>query len=229
MTRSSTVYDSKKFVNSRDIEVTEVDQKADVPVAGYRIFNGLGGLKVIAVPFIEGSHQPQNKAQLLGVAKFLKKMHDQGFVHGDVRLLNIVFTDEASDCQLIDFDFGGRSDDPLLVYPPGYKEMLGDGKRIGSAGDRILKWHDVYAIYYAFDQVLVGKSIEWQRLKTSGMIELSIDKLIEVMGAMVSCDDCIIAIPPELIITLEKNNQTGNKIAEPDLVKYQVAEASMPR
>jgi serine/threonine protein kinase len=199
------------FVTSREIEVTEVDKKADVPVAGYRIFNVLGGLKVIAVPFIEGSHQPQNKAQLLGVAKFLKRMHDQGFVHGDVRLLNIVFTDEASDCQLIDFDFGGRSDDPLLMYPPGYKKALGDGKRIGSAGHRILKWHDVYALYYAFDQVLVGKSIEWDMLKISGMIELSIDKLIEVADAMVSRGDCIITIPPELLMTLEKNTKLGKR------------------
>jgi hypothetical protein len=74
-----------------------------------------------------------------------------------------------------------------------------------------LKWHDVYAIYYAFDQVLVGKSIEWEMLKISGMIELSIDKLIEVADAMVSYDDCIIAIPPELIITLDKNTKLGTR------------------
>jgi hypothetical protein len=73
----------------------------------YRIFNFRGKLKVIAVPFIEGSHCPQSKEQLLVVAKCLKKMHDNGLVHGDIRLLNIVFTEKPEDSQLIDSDFRG--------------------------------------------------------------------------------------------------------------------------
>jgi hypothetical protein len=136
--RSSSVHDSKLFVTSRVIH-EGVDEQADAvsQVKGYHIFNFRGKLKVIAVPFIEGSHCPKKKDQLLGVAKFLKKMHDNGFVHGDIRLLNIVFTEKHEDSQLIDLDFGGKDDDDSLVYPPGYKEVLRDGHRVGIAAQHI--------------------------------------------------------------------------------------------
>jgi hypothetical protein len=106
--RSSSVYDSKLFVIPRVLHEI-VDKKPDAvnQVEGYRIFDFRGKLKVIAVPFIEGSHCPQSKEQLVVVTKYLKKMHDNGFVHGDIRLLNIVFTENPEDSQLIDFDFWG--------------------------------------------------------------------------------------------------------------------------
>jgi tRNA A-37 threonylcarbamoyl transferase component Bud32 len=51
----------------------------------YRLFNFAGKVRVIAVSFIEGSqHLPKSVNQLLHVAKSPKRMHDAGFVHGDV-------------------------------------------------------------------------------------------------------------------------------------------------
>jgi serine/threonine protein kinase len=96
--RNSSVYDSKIFITPTTIYEAADDEQADAASQDkYRIFNFRGKLKVIAIPFIEGSHIPQNKDQLLGVANFLKKMHDTGFVHGDIRLLNIVFTEKPED------------------------------------------------------------------------------------------------------------------------------------
>jgi hypothetical protein len=66
-------------------------------------------------------------------------MHEEGYVHGDIRCFNIVFGKG-----LIDFDFGGRIEN--AKYPPGYQAILGDGRRLGSAGETITKWHDWYAL-----------------------------------------------------------------------------------
>jgi serine/threonine protein kinase len=168
-------------------------------------------LKVIAVPFIEGSHCPQSKEQLLGVANYLKKMHDVGFVHGDIRLLNIVFTEKADDSQFIDFDFGGKVDDNSPVYPPGYNEILRDRERIGIANEPIKKWHDVYALYQAFDKVLFNPGADWDMLQFTSMADLSIDDLIKAVEALVIRGDGSIGVPFTLIPLLENNTKLGTR------------------
>jgi hypothetical protein len=209
--RSSSVYDSGLFVVTREIdEVKVVDKRAaDTFEDGYRVFDFGGQLKVIAIPFIEGSHCPQNKEQLVYVAKFLKTMHDQGFVHGDIRLLNIVFTANPSDSQLIDFDFGGREDDNSLVYPPGYKRILEDGERVGIAHQRIMKWHDVKALYKAFSKVLFRAGPEWETFRFSSNSQFCIDDLITLLEVVVRCNECEIRIEHDLIDLLERNTILG--------------------
>jgi hypothetical protein len=68
-------------------------------------------------------------------------MHEEGYVHGDIRCFNIVFGKG-----LIDFDFGGRIES--AKYPPGYNIYILDGRRLGSAGENIVKWHDWYALIH---------------------------------------------------------------------------------
>jgi hypothetical protein len=68
-------------------------------------------------------------------------MHEEGYVHGDIRCFNIVFGKG-----LIDFDFGGRIES--AKYPPGYQDSLRDGERLGSAGATITKWHNWFALIH---------------------------------------------------------------------------------
>jgi hypothetical protein len=106
-----------------------------------------GAVDVIAVPFHEGSHVCTNIDQAIAVAKDLKRLHDAGFVHGDIRAMNIVFSSSnPEESCLIDFDFGGE--DGKNVYPDGYQFLLVDGHRLGSYGDPIEKLSDVYALWY---------------------------------------------------------------------------------
>ena len=67
--------------------------------------NTKGVIEVIAHPFYEGSHVCSHIDQAIAVAIDLKNLHDAGFVHGDIRGLNVVFG--SASC-LIDFDFGGK-------------------------------------------------------------------------------------------------------------------------
>mmetsp|Transcript_20250 Transcript_20250/g.48247 ORF Transcript_20250/g.48247 Transcript_20250/m.48247 type:complete len:737 (+) Transcript_20250:165-2375(+) len=84
-----------------------------------------GQVQVIAVPFHEGSHICKDLKQAYRMALALKRLHDQGFVHGDIRGCNCIFDDEK--CTLIDFDFGGLAE--KVSYPIGYTACLPDGYR----------------------------------------------------------------------------------------------------
>ena len=51
----------------------------------------------------------------------LHKVHEQGFVHGDVRLSNIIFSGDTS--YLIDYDLARKEDKVEGLYPAGYNRI----------------------------------------------------------------------------------------------------------
>ncbi len=76
----------------------------------------------------------------------LRELHKNGYVHGDIRGFNVLFSENGGG--LIDFDFSGTPDD---TYPPGYRRSLTDGDRIGdgkpeSEDKKLAFWHDWYAL-----------------------------------------------------------------------------------
>jgi hypothetical protein len=117
------------------------------------IWDFQGQLMVVSTPFHEGCHWAKYLGEFLPIVIRLKELHDAGYVHGDIRCLNLIFPDGkrkhpgiAKDTDLfhlIDFDFGGKLNaSPPLVYPEGYRGSLIDGRRIGMRGKEITKWHD---------------------------------------------------------------------------------------
>lgn len=79
------------------VDVADVDRAVAQPNELYRMFDFRGGLTVIAIPpFVEGSHIPNSKAQLLEVARHMKRIHEAGLLHGDPRLLNMVFSENGT-------------------------------------------------------------------------------------------------------------------------------------
>lgn len=87
---------------------------------GDTFFKNGGHLSVIAVPYIEGRHYPSTFA---AIVDYLKQMHGDGHVHGDIRLMNMVF---GKTSQLIDFDFSGPVGDTFC--PKRYKSNVFDGE-----------------------------------------------------------------------------------------------------
>ncbi len=55
-----------------------------------------GRCVVIKYPYIEGNHEPKTLSQFAGTTSTLHKLHLNGFVHGDVRLANITFSEDDS-------------------------------------------------------------------------------------------------------------------------------------
>jgi hypothetical protein len=52
------------------------------------------------------------------IRRLVEGFHDQGLVHGDLRLENLIFTESSPrKMMLVDFDWGGREGE--VCYPPG--------------------------------------------------------------------------------------------------------------
>ena len=71
--------------------------------------------------YIEGSNVPMKLKQFVGVTHVLHKVHELGFVHGDIRLANIVFSTEDDKSYLIDFDLA--REEGKGRYPEGYNNL----------------------------------------------------------------------------------------------------------
>ena len=105
----------------------------------------LGQVEVISVPFYQGCHECKNIQQAITLIKWFIELHDEGFVHGDIRAFNLVFSDDGS--KPIDFDFGGAIG--KVKFPPGYVRTLDDGVRPNSAPSKpITTEHDLLALKY---------------------------------------------------------------------------------
>jgi hypothetical protein len=103
-----------------------------------------GKITVISVPFYVGRHHAIRIGEFIPVLRQLKRLHEAGYVHGDLRCCNVVFVAG----RLIDFDFGGTLDRKRgsPMYPRGYKQVLIDGDRRGTTGQSVTLMDDMYAM-----------------------------------------------------------------------------------
>jgi hypothetical protein len=109
------------------------------------LWKGRGQLLILSSPYLKGKHYATSEKQLLGVVEDLERLHNIGYVHGDIRAFNIIFGHNGG-C-LIDFDIGGL-DKESTKYPEGYNSALNDGLRMVNEGHRIRKYHDWRALLH---------------------------------------------------------------------------------
>ncbi|KAL3905057.1 MAG: hypothetical protein SGILL_009830 [Bacillariaceae sp.] len=106
-----------------------------------------GKIEVIAVPYYEGSHLCQSLEQAIEIVGWFEELHKAGYVQGDVRGLNLVFSNGDGPSIPIDHDFGGP--EGSTKFPPNYSESPTDGDRPQcKGGESISSHHDVYALWH---------------------------------------------------------------------------------
>ena len=105
-----------------------------------------GRVLAIAVDFIPGVHYFETIHQVSSIVKKLSQLHYAGYVHGDIRALNLVV--QGNSAEFIDFDFCGKKNE--VTYPPGYNELLKDGLRKGKANQPITTHDDFMALKSIF-------------------------------------------------------------------------------
>jgi hypothetical protein len=128
------------FGNTSDIQ-----QIAEVMRQNW-LWDNSGKLQLIETAFKE-SHQPnmhvaQRPGDFIPIINHLQHLHEQNFVHGDIRAFNMVF--DGEDGRLIDFDMGGVVGE--TCYPQGYQNHLPDAMRCGVGFHLIEKQHDWFAL-----------------------------------------------------------------------------------
>lgn len=116
-----------------------------------------GGWYGIAMEYIEGAHSFNNLNLEKDIRALVKGFHDEGWVHGDLRDVNILCTQDRF--WLIDFDWGGK--DGEVEYPTGNLALqLTSGRK---AKDwKIRREDDLRALYQMFTCLEVG--IPWMFL-----------------------------------------------------------------
>ena len=65
-----------------------------------------------------GTHWPKSPAQCAKLIQLVQVLHDSSWIHGDIRLPNIVFDNDKNDAFLLDFDFARefKLDEPPSEY-----------------------------------------------------------------------------------------------------------------
>ena len=90
-----------------------------------------------------GSHEPKSWIQMQKLGLDLKKLHDQNFVHGDVRAVNMIF-DDGENAWLIDFDWANKDQS---TYPECFNTKDIPERHIDAApGKPMRKNHDWWAL-----------------------------------------------------------------------------------
>lgn len=133
---------------------------------------------------------------MVAVAEHLKRLHENGIVHGDIRLLNMVFSDEKS--ELIDFDFSGEQG--KVEYPPGYRMTVFDGRRRGKPKQLVSMTDDVAALVEALDLVVVDGLRNYLRTTKEPKID-------EVIGLLKKPDRFSIQPLPDVADWLKKHTK----------------------
>lgn len=118
-------------------------------------------------PYYEGNHSPTDLGQFKAIISMLNKIHSGGYVHGDVRLPNLVFGNTGTDGYLIDFDLS-RHVSSNSVYPLGY---LSDEKirhNDARAGKIMCMKHDRHSLSIIIDESFENDS---RASKVSSMLK----------------------------------------------------------
>ncbi len=98
---------------------------------------------LLSRPFIDGNHEPNQLSDFVGAVTCLKKVHDLGYIHADVQLNNIIFSDGKS--HLIDFDLAVLAE-PNQRYPPGYCSHIEERHSDAIGGYTVKKEHDIHSM-----------------------------------------------------------------------------------
>ena len=101
-------------------------------------------LVVVSYARRRGKHNATSVGQFGDIVRQLRRLHDDGICHGDIRAFNMLFGPTES-C-LIDFDFAGRPGEK--VYPEGFNVDLADCTRHAKAraSKPIQFEHDWYSL-----------------------------------------------------------------------------------
>ena len=103
-----------------------------------------GKIHQLCYRYVEGDQTPKTVKQFVGVTDALQKVHKLGFVHGDVRRENMVFTTNGTSSYLIDFDLAQKEEEGY--YPLEYNTTGIPRHPDATPGKPMKKEHDRYAL-----------------------------------------------------------------------------------
>lgn len=109
----------------------------------YDVEDFLDGRYLVTYDYVEGGHEATSAKQFTTLANQLQAFHDENYVHGDVRIENIVFAEIPENTAFLDFDFANEKDS---YYPKGYITDRLDRHDDAVEGHPMKPNHDFYSL-----------------------------------------------------------------------------------
>ncbi len=101
-----------------------------------------GRILRLQYPYIYGNHKPKDLLSISDAIRQLNNIHGTGYVHGDIRMSNIVYGDGTA--TIIDFDF---ADLECNVYPEFYSPLVPERAHGAVEGNSMEQIHDRVSLY----------------------------------------------------------------------------------
>eukprot|EP01034_Spumella_vulgaris_P023626 gene23626-29865_t len=178
-------------------------------------------LTLIKYPLVEGDHVAQFSTDFIGVLRHLNQVHEENYVHMDIKAANMVFNhNDGTKSQLIDFDYSGFED--VVTYPSRYNPSIEDGERHRDATrhQRGFKSHDLFSLAHVMllfqpsDNTKITQWTEWtKRVQETGQLMAVADELEQIGSFPLQLVEEIetgpTGSPPEMKGSLKRKKQTG--------------------
>ena len=99
-------------------------------------------IKILKYNYIEGNHSPRNLRGIIGVLRNLNRIHEKGYVHGDIRAPNLMYGCNSG--TIIDYDFASPEGS---TYPEFYNSELPERARGAAAYGVMRQLHDRVSLF----------------------------------------------------------------------------------
>ena len=115
-----------------------------IPAAKVIHLSDDGRFQCLQYPYLQGSSKMGHFIQFVDVLKQLHCIHALGYVHADIREINIVFSDNNKNAWIIDLDIAAKVGDR---YPQNYNhQQIAERHKDAIAGNPREICHDCYAL-----------------------------------------------------------------------------------
>ena len=152
-------YWSCKTYNSEYIDIVHHNSKQYIAnVTIFSCVDSAGNYHCLTYDYIKGTNVRSDLRQFYNILCALDNLHTAGYVHGDVRLENMIFA-EGNEGYLIDYDFARKEGEH---YPYNYNTELEVRHKTASPSQPMLKYHDRYSLSLCILNSLITKDAVWR-------------------------------------------------------------------
>ena len=153
------LYDTELDTEVPNVEIIKEIREDYLPGLSLIMLSSDNRYQCLCYTYIKGTSRPKNVCQFAEILKALHKIHQAGYVHGDMRKVNLLFGETKDEAWIIDFDFAGIEGSCYPEdYNPGHLGYCEIEERHTTAGPGLprMKEHDRYALHVIMTKISVA-------------------------------------------------------------------------
>ena len=153
------LYDTELDTEVPNVEIIKEIREDYLPGLSLIMLSSDNRYQCLCYTYIKGTSRPKNIRQFAEILKALHKIHQAGYVHGDMRDVNLLFGETKDEAWIIDFDHAGIEGSCYPEdYNPGHLVYYEIEERHTTARPRLprMKEHDRYALHVIMTKISVA-------------------------------------------------------------------------